>query len=103
MRGGCERGGIFPRRFGPSSGRGPEGLRSRSHREGTGQVIPREEGRASAGGRDRCSKEVSNCACYTLALHVNSCRISGSYREQAARTDASVTIRPLIVTPAQRV
>ena|SRR6516225_2090735 len=49
MRGGCERGRIG---FGPSSGRGPEGLRSRSHREGTGQVIPRGEGRASAGVDD---------------------------------------------------
>src|SRR5262249_4658956 len=38
MRGGCERGRIFPRRFRPSSGRRPEGLHSRSHREGTGHV-----------------------------------------------------------------
>src|SRR5262245_53888144 len=38
----------FPRRFRPSSGRTPEGLHSRSHREGTGQVIPRGGRRASA-------------------------------------------------------
>src|SRR5262245_2250275 len=31
----------FPRRFRASSGRRPEGLHSRSHREGTRQVIPR--------------------------------------------------------------
>jgi hypothetical protein len=48
MRGGCERGRIFPRRFRPSSGRRPKGLHSRSHREGTGQVIRQGGRRASA-------------------------------------------------------
>src|SRR5215831_19141550 len=33
--------GFSPRRFRPSSGRRPEGLHSRSHREGTTEVIPR--------------------------------------------------------------
>src|SRR5262245_40187288 len=41
MRGGCERGRIFPRRSRPSSGRRPKGLHSQSHREDRGPVIPR--------------------------------------------------------------
>src|SRR5215510_14076536 len=41
MRGRCERGRIFPRRFRPSSGRRSDGLHSQSHREGAGHVISR--------------------------------------------------------------
>ena len=40
----------FPRRFRPSSGRTPEGLHSRSHREGTRQVIPRGTPRVRVSG-----------------------------------------------------
>src|SRR5262245_15795366 len=50
MRGGCERRRFFPRRFRPSSGRRPEGLHSRSHREGTRQVIPRGTPRVRVSG-----------------------------------------------------
>src|SRR5262245_63679533 len=75
MRGGCERGRFFPRRSRPSSGRRPEGLHSRSHREGTGQVIP-------PGGGRRASASVAS-------LPDGTGRLAGVYAARILRGEKS--------------